>query len=320
MTGAAPPMLAMLGIDLGGTKIEAALLASSGDVRWRQRVATPSTDYAATVRAITALVAQARTLAPEGLTVGIGTPGTTRHDGLMKNCNSTCLNGQPLQRDIEASIGQRIAMANDANCLALSEATDGAGAGADVVFAAILGTGAGAGIAVQGRVLPGLHGVAGEWGHNTLPWAQWGDGPGKDPHLACYCGQRGCIESLVSGSGLAADHVHVNGETISGKTISGETIVQRANTGDAACAATLQRHSHRLARALASVINLLDPDVIVLGGGLSRLTHLYDEVPKLWGQWVMGAAQDPVRTRLLPAQHGDASGVRGAAWLGRQLK
>ncbi len=312
MTLAALPMLPMLGIDLGGTKIEAALLSSSGDVRWRHRVATPSSDYAATVRAVAALVAHARAQAPEGLTVGMGTPGTPRHDGRMKNCNSTCLNGQPLQRDIEATIGQRIAVANDANCLALSEATDGAGAGADVVFAAILGTGAGAGIAVHGRVLSGLHGVAGEWGHNTLPWAQWGDGPGDDPHFACYCGQHGCIESLVSGTALAADHRHVNGEAI-----NGETIVQRAHSGDEACAATLQRHSHRLARALASIINLLDPDVIVLGGGLSKLAHLYVEVPQLWGQWVLGADGDPVRTRLLPATHGDASGVRGAAWLGR---
>jgi fructokinase len=302
----------MLGIDLGGTKIEAALLSAAGEVMWRQRVATPATDYSATLRAIVALVAHARGMASAGLTVGIGTPGTPRHDGLMKNCNSTCLNGRPLQHDIEAAIGQHIAIANDANCLALSEATDGAGAGADVVFAAILGTGAGAGIAVHGRVLPGLQGVAGEWGHNTLPWADWGDGPGGDPHFACYCGQRGCIEGLVSGSGLAADHRHVNGEAI-----SGEAIVQRAHSGDAACAATLQRHSHRLARALASIINLLDPDVIVLGGGLSKLAHLYDDVPKLWGQWVMGAADEPVRTRLLPAQHGDASGVRGAAWLGR---
>jgi fructokinase len=307
--------LPMLGIDLGGTKIEAALLTRSGDVRWRQRVATPATDYAATLRAIVALAMQARTLAPEGLTVGIGTPGTARSDGLMKNCNSTCLNGQPLQRDVEAAMGQRIAMANDANCLALSEATDGAGAGADVVFAAILGTGAGAGIAVHGRVLSGLHGVAGEWGHNTLPWATWGDGAGHDPHFACYCGQRGCIETMVSGTGLAADHRHVNGEAI-----SGETIAQRANRGDLACAASLQRHSHRLARALASIINLLDPDVIVLGGGLSKMAHLYTEVPRLWGRWVLGAASDPPRTRLVPAQHGDASGVRGAAWLGRAAR
>jgi fructokinase len=311
---AAAPSLAMLGIDLGGTKIEAALLSAAGEVVWRQRVATPATDYPATLRAIVALVGQARQVAGDPVTVGIGTPGTPRQDGLMKNCNSTCLNGQPLQRDIEAAIGQRIAIANDANCLALSEASDGTGAGASVVFAAILGTGAGAGIAVHGRVLPGLHGLAGEWGHNTLPWAQWGDGPEDDPQFACYCGQRGCIESLVSGSGLAADHRHITGEVI-----TGETIVQRAHKGDAVCLATLQRHSHRLARALASVINLLDPDVIVLGGGLSKLAHLYDVVPSLWGRWVMGAANEPVRTRLLRAVHGDASGVRGAAWLGRAI-
>jgi fructokinase len=308
----------MLGIDLGGTKIAATLLSADGHVLWQHRVPTPTTDYAATLQAINGLVHAARAnclkFGNSTITVGIGTPGTARNDGLMKNCNSTCLNGQALQRDIEATIGQAIAMANDANCLALSEATDGAGAGAAVVFAAILGTGAGAGIAVHGQVLRGANGLAGEWGHNTLPFAQFGDGKNDDPCFVCYCGQRGCIESLVSGSGLAADHLHVTGQVL-----IGEQIVQGAHAGDAACAATLQRHSQRLARALASVINLLDPDVIVLGGGLSRLPHLYEEVPRLWGQWVLGSsATEPVRTRLLPAVHGDASGVRGAAWLGRQ--
>jgi fructokinase len=300
-----------LGIDLGGTKIEAVLLAGDGSETWRQRVATPAGDYGATVAVLAALVARARAVEPEAFTIGVGTPGALAASGLMKNCNSTCLNGMPLQADLDAAFGQPVVLANDANCLALSEATDGAGAGAPVVLAAILGTGAGAGIAVHGRVLQGPHRLAGEWGHNPLPWAE----AGRDPVFDCYCGQRGCIETLVSGSGLARDHAHVNGEAL-----SGEAIVQRAQSGDAACRATLDRHARRLAQALAAVINLLDPDVIVLGGGLSRLPHLYEHVPALWGQWVFGASRDPVRTRLLPARHGDASGVRGAAWIGRAAK
>ncbi|MDE2371821.1 MAG: ROK family protein [Burkholderiales bacterium] len=300
-----------LGIDLGGTKIEAVLLAAGGPPNaaiWRQRIATPAGDYAATVDAVAALVRQARAAAGGALSIGIGTPGCADAGGLMKNCNSTCLNGRPLQRDLEAALGQPLRMANDANCLALSEATDGAGAGAEVVFAVILGTGAGAGIAVGGRVLTGPNGLAGEWGHNPLPWAD----PVDDAAAPCYCGQRGCIETWVSGSGLARDHLHVNGEVL-----VGEAIVARAAAGDAACAATLERHASRLARALAGVVNLLDPDVIVLGGGLSRLPHLYERVPALWGDWVFGATPvRPVRTRLLASRHGDASGVRGAAWLG----
>ena len=305
--GTAP--LPMLGIDLGGTKIEAALLATDGAVLWRQRVATPAGDYDATLHAIAALAAQARLQAGGACSIGIGTPGTANASGLMKNCNSTCLNGRPLQRDLEALLGQPLRLANDANCLALSEANDGAGAGAEVVFAAILGTGVGAGIAVRGRVLQGPNGVAGEWGHNPLPWAQAAD----DPPWACYCGQRGCIETYVSGAGLARDHLHATGENL-----SGETIAQRAGVGDAACAATLARHAHRLARALAAVINLLDPDVIVLGGGRSLLPHLYTPVPALWGQWVVAAGStEAVRPPLLPSRHGGASGVRGAAWLWR---
>jgi fructokinase len=305
-------MLPMLGIDLGGTKISAALLAANGTELWRHRVPTPAGDYAGTVQAITALVQAARQRAAGPVSIGIGTPGTSIVGGLMKNCNSTCLNGQPLKRDIEEAVGQNVALANDANCLALSEATDGAGAGADVVFAAILGTGAGAGIAVHGRVLVGPNGLAGEWGHNPLPWLGANEGAGR---LNCYCGKQHCVESFVSGTALAQDHLQVTGQAL-----TGEAIVQRAAANDAACEATLHRHAHRLARALASVINLLDPDVIVLGGGLSRLPHLYAVVPKLWGEWVFGAsAGEPVRTRLLPAVHGDDSGVRGAAWLGRSL-
>ncbi|MCA0239842.1 MAG: ROK family protein [Proteobacteria bacterium] len=312
MTAAAPPprRQAALGIDLGGTKIEARLLAPDGVERWRRRVPTPAGDYAGAVRAIAALV----DAAPDGsgadrFTVGIGTPGSMTPAGLMKNCNSQCLNGRPLQADLQAALRRPVRIANDANCLALSEATDGAGAGAEVVFAAIVGTGTGAGIAVQGRVLRGPNGLAGEWGHNPLPWSE----PGQDPLPACYCGQRGCIETLVSGPGLARDH-----QAATGQAISAEAVAAAAAAGDPGAQASLRRHAHRLARALAAIINVLDPDVIVLGGGISKLTHLYDEVPRLWGRWVVAAGSDePPRTRLLPALHGDASGVRGAAWLWR---
>jgi fructokinase len=227
----------------------------------------------------------------------------------MKNATSVVLNGRPLQRDLESRLGQAVRLANDANCLALSEATDGAGAGADVVFAAILGTGCGAGIAVRGQVLSGPNRVAGEWGHNPLPWLA-----ADEPRFACYCGKSGCNETLLSGSGIARDHAFVTG-----KTASAEAIAARAAAGDPAGSATLERHASRLARALAGVINLLDPDVIVLGGGVSRLPHLYERVPQLWGEWVFsGGHADVVRTKLAPARHGDSSGVRGAAWLWTQ--
>ncbi len=299
-----------LGIDLGGTKVEAALLADDGRTLWKMRAATPAGDYDATLRTVAALVDAARPAAGGRVTIGIGTPGTAAADGRMKNCNSTCLNGRTLQTDLQTLLVQPVALQNDANCLALSEATDGAGAGADVVFAAILGTGTGAGIAVHGRVLTGPNGLAGEWGHNPLPWAQ----NGADPAWACYCGHHGCIETLLSGPGLARDHARQHGGTLDAVAIA-----TRAADGDEACVATLERHASRLARALASVINLLDPDVIVLGGGVSRMPHLYTDVPARWGRWVFAAGAEgaPVRTRLLPALHGDASGVRGAAWAGR---
>jgi fructokinase len=296
-----------LGVDLGGTKIEAVVLGADGAERWRRRVPTPAGDYAATLATIVALADSARAAGHGPFTVGVGTPGAATAAGLIKNANSTCLNGRPLQRDLVAALGQPVAIANDANCLALSEATDGAGAGAPVVFAAIVGTGTGAGIAVHGRVLSGPNGLAGEWGHNPLPWA-----PPGEPAPACYCGRRGCVETLVSGPGLAADHAAQHGGTL-----TAQQIAAAAGAGDAACAATLERHAERLARALAGVINLLDPDVIVLGGGVSRMEHLYRRVPALWSRWVFSCgADEPVRTRLLPALHGDASGVRGAAWVG----
>ena len=300
-----PPL--RLGIDLGGTKIEAAVLDGHGAVRWRERVATPAGDYGATLEAVAALADAARRAVGADVTIGIGHPGTLTAAGRIKNANSTCLNGRPLQPDLEARLAQPVRLANDANCLALSEATDGAGAGADVVFAVILGTGVGAGIAVHGRVLQGPNGLAGEWGHNPLAWADALD----DPPPACYCGQRGCIETWLSGPALAADHRRHGGDALDAAQIAA-----RATAGDAACSATLERHAQRLARALAGVINLLDPDVIVLAGGLSRIGMLYERVPALWSRWVFSAgADEPVRTRLVGAAHGDASGVRGAAWL-----
>jgi fructokinase len=277
---------------------------------WRQRVATPAGDYAATLQAITALVAQAKREGGSTCSVGLGTPGSLTPEGLMKNANSQCLNGRPLQADLEQLLGQPVRLANDANCLALSEATDGAGAGAPVVFAAILGTGTGAGIAVHGRVLFGPNGLAGEWGHNPLPWAV----SGEDPVFDCYCGKQGCNETLLSGPGLAREHRHFGGAPLTAAQIAAA-----AAQGDAACQATLQRYCTRLARALAAVINLLDPDVVVLAGGLSQIGLLYDQVPRLWGRWVVsGGYCDTVRTRLKPSRHGDASGVRGAAWLWRE--
>ncbi len=300
--------LPALGIDLGGTKIEARLMAMDGKELWRRRLRTPSGDYDAIVRTISGLVTAARAAAgSQAFTVGVGTPGSETKAGVMKNCNSTCLNGRQLRRDLQVAIGQPIRLANDANCLALSEATDGAAAGAEVVFAAILGTGTGAGIAVHGRVLQGPNGLAGEWGHNPVPFGR----TGEDPAFECYCGQRGCIETLVSGPGIAQDHQFVNQQQL-----TGEQVAARASAGDVDCMATMDRHTNRLARSLASVINLLDPDVIVLGGGLSLLPHLYHRVPALWGQWVFtGGVKSPVRTRLEPAKHGDASGARGAALL-----
>jgi fructokinase len=303
------PQSRALGIDLGGTKIEAVLLSPLGAELWRRRIDTPAGDYAGTLQAVAALVAQAQREGDGPCGVGLGTPGSQTPEGLMKNANSQCLNGRPLQADLEQLLGQPVRLANDANCLALSEATDGAGAGAEVVFAGILGTGTGAGIAVRGRVLSGPNGLAGEWGHNPLPWAV----PGKDPQFDCYCGQRGCVETLLSGPGLAHEHRHFGGSDMTAAQIA-----SAAAAGDAASQATLQRYAGRLARALASVINLLDPDVIVLAGGLSKIDLLYEQVPRQWGRWVFsGGLKDIVRTRLTPSRHGDASGVRGAAWLWR---
>ncbi|MCA8965405.1 MAG: ROK family protein [Planctomycetes bacterium] len=298
-----------IGVDVGGTKIEALALDPAGGERWRQRVPTPQGDYDGTVRAIRDLVTAARAaLGGARCSIGLGTPGSQTAAGTMKNANSTCLNGRPFAADLAAALGQPVRLANDANCLALSEATDGAGAGAAVVFAVILGTGCGGGVAVHGRVLTGPNALAGEWGHIPLPWRS-----DADPQWPCYCGQRGCLETLLSGTGLARDH-----EALHGGALTGAAIATAAANGDASCRATLRRHHERFARALALVSNLLDPDVVVVGGGLSQVPSLYEEVPALWARHVFVAGSDePPRLRLAKSKHGDSSGVRGAAWLWR---
>lgn len=293
-----------IGIDLGGTKTELIALDHSGSERLRLRRPTPAGNYAATLALIAEMVRQAEHELGIRATVGIGTPGALAGDGgRLQNSNSTCLNGMPLKQDIEDLLDREIRMANDANCFALSEAVDGAGAGAGVVFGVILGTGVGAGIVVHGRVLSGANGIAGEWGHNPLPDPDDGERPGP----ACYCGRQGCIETWLSGPGMAADHQRVHGILLTAMQIAG-----RAAAGDTNCMATLERYSLRLARALAGVINILDPDVIVPGGGLSQMAGLYTQVPALWNEYIFSAS---VNTRLLPPVHGDSSGVRGAAWL-----
>jgi predicted NBD/HSP70 family sugar kinase len=271
-----------IGIDLGGTKIELIALDGSGHEIFRKRVPTPQGDYAATVGAVVALIGNAEKELKAKATIGIGIPGAlSRVTGLVKNANSTCLIGHDLKGDLEKSLGREVKIANDANCFALSEAVDGAGKGAEVVFGVILGTGVGAGIVVNGEVLTGPNAIAGEWGHNPLPLPRKEDLPLPD----CYCGRKGCIEAYLSGPVLQRDP-------------------------------DMDRYEERLARALAGVINILDPDVIVLGGGISNIQRLYANVPVLWQAYVFS---DQVATRLVPPVHGDASGVRGAAWLWNRM-
>jgi len=293
-----------IGIDLGGTKIEIAVLGAAGALRLRRRVPTPAGDYAATLDAIGALVAQAEREVGAQCTVGVAMPGAlSLATGLVKNANSTGLIGHAFQADLEARLGRAVRVANDANCFALSEAVDGAGQGAGIVFGVILGTGVGGGIVVDGRIVTGANAIAGEWGHNRQPLD--GEPPRKLPR--CYCGREGCVETFLSGPGMAADHA-----AVTGASLAPEDIVRRAQAGDADCEATLVRHETRLARALAVVINILDPEVIVLGGGLSNLARLYASVPRLWLAHVFS---DEVRTRLVAPVHGDSGGGRGAAWL-----
>jgi fructokinase len=293
-----------IGIDLGGTKIEGIVLDGDGRERVRRRVATPAGDYAASLAVIAALVAELEAHAGPAASVGVGIPGAlSPATGLVKNANSTWLIGKPLDRDLETTLGRPIRLENDANCFAVSEAADGAAAGAAVVFGVILGTGVGGGVVIDGRPIRGRNAIAGEWGHNPLPWPEDDERPGP----ACYCGLVGCIETFLSGPGLAHDFLSATGEAVAPAGIA-----ERAAAGDGAAVAALERYEHRLARALAGVINVLDPDVIVLGGGLSNLSRLYENVPRLWERWIFS---DKVDTALKRNRHGDSSGVRGAAWL-----
>lgn len=292
------------GIDLGGTKIEGIVLDEEGGILLRRRIPTPRGDYEATLEAIRALAASLEAEAGASLRIGLGMPGAiSPATGLVKNANSTWLNGKPLGRDLEAKLGREIRLANDADCFALSEARDGAGAGSPVVFGVILGTGTGGGLVVAGRWIEGKNAIAGEWGHNPLPAPRDEERPGP----ACYCGRSGCIETFLSGPGLSRDHERVEGEAL-----APHDMAARAAAGDEGCRRSLARYAGRLARALASVINIVDPHAIVLGGGLSNLGFLYRDVPTLWTPHVFS---DRVDTKLLPPRHGDASGARGAAWL-----
>jgi fructokinase len=300
-----------IGIDLGGTKIEGIVLDPAGSLLVRRRVPTPRGDYTATVEAVAGLAEELErdvrggppSGGPEAATVGVGMPGVVSPaTGLVKNANSTWLIGRPFGADLSARLGRDVRCANDANCFALSEAVDGAAAGAAVVFGVIVGTGTGGGVVVNGRGVTGANAIGGEWGHNPMPWPSADEWPGPD----CYCGRTGCIETFLSGPGFA------RGFAGSGEPIDPIEIVERAAAGDTAAEAWVRRYEERMARALASVINVLDPDVIVLGGGMSNIDRLYTNVPTYWPGLVFS---DTIVTRLVRAAHGDSSGVRGAAWL-----
>jgi fructokinase len=293
-----------IGIDLGGTKIEALAIDDQGVELARYRIDTPRDDYDATIMAMAGLVRRLEQETGRTGTVGAGIPGSiSRITGLVKNSNSTWLNGRPLDKDLALALGREVRVANDANCFAVSEATDGAAAGERVVFGVILGTGCGGGVAIGGRVHNGPNGVAGEWGHNPLPWPR----PEENPGPACYCGKRGCMEMWVSGTGLALDY-----KTVTGRVRTSPEIVSDFEAGDAEAVGAMKRFEDRLARGLAQVIDILDPDVIVIGGGVSRVEHIYRELPKKLPAYVFGGE---VSTPVLQAKYGDSSGVRGAAWL-----
>ena len=292
-----------IGIDLGGTKIEAVALDGQGKEQFRKRVRSPRGDYPGTIEAVASLVADAEAAAGSS-TVGIGIPGAiSPATGLIKNANSTWLNGRPLAEDLAARLARPVRLANDANCLALSEAADGAAAGYPVVFGVIIGTGTGGGVVVNGHAVVGANAIGGEWGHNPMPWPDADEWPGGP----CYCGRTGCIETMLSGPGMSRDH-----QASTGEQLDATVVAERAAAGEPNAVRTLERYERRLARALASIINVLDPDVIVLGGGLSNIDRLYASVPTLWSEYVFS---DHVATRLVKARYGDSSGVRGAAWL-----
>lgn len=293
-----------IGVDLGGTKIEAIALDDQGNTLQRRRVSTPQNDYDAILTAITELVEGMETELGCEATIGVGIPGTiSPATDLVKNANTTSLIGQPLHLHLCEAFGREVRIANDADCFAISEASDGAGRDAGSVFGVIVGTGCGGGIVINGRLLSGPNAIAGEWGHNPLPWPQELELPGPN----CYCGKHGCIETWISGTGMQNDYIRHGGEAL-----TAAQIVQAARGRNNLADQTLQRYEDRMARALASVINILDPEVIVLGGGMSNVARIYENVPRLWGNYVFS---DHVTTRLLPPLHGDSSGVRGAAWL-----
>ncbi len=296
-----------IGIDLGGTKTELIALSAQGETLLRFRRPTPQKDYTATVQNIVAMIQHAEETLRQTGTVGIGIPGAlSRVTGRVKNANSTWLIGEDLQGDLSRALGRQVTVENDANCFALSEAVDGAGVGAESVFGVIIGTGTGGGLVFQGRVIQGVNAIGGEWGHNPLPWAV-----PEDALLPCYCGQKGCIETFLSGPGMARHFKVQTGEQLSAQEIAAQALQEEPRA-----VAHMMRYCTWLAKGLASVINLFDPEVIVLGGGLSNVSLLYEQVPKLWGQWVFS---DTVETRLSPPCFGDSSGVRGAAWLGKQI-
>ena len=293
-----------IGIDLGGTKIEGIALSDAGDELYRHRVATPQGDYKGTLQSIIQLIQQIETAVEEKGSIRICTPGSlSPGTGLLRNSNSVCMNGEPVLTDLQELLQREIRIANDANCFALSEATDGAAKNAAVVFGVIIGTGTGAGIIIDKKVLVGTNAIAGEWGHNPLPWPEDSELPGPE----CYCGKLGCIETWLSGPGIVRDHELHNNEYI-----DAETLDNKARFGDEDADETLQRYENRMARSLAHVINILDPDAIVLGGGMGNIKRLYKNVPAIWDKYVFS---DKVATQLLSPLHGDSSGVRGAAWL-----
>jgi fructokinase len=303
-SGTCPTNIVRIGIDLGGTKIEFVALENNGEELHRHRAPTPRHDYDGTIRAIKEGVEKIEANLRRSASVGIGIPGTiSRMTHTVKNANSTWMNGRPFDRDLSAALNREVRCANDANCLAVSEATDGAGAGKRVVFAVILGTGCGGGLAMDGRVHNGRNGVAGEWGHTTLPWMRPDEYPGPD----CYCGFKGCVETWISGTALEADY-----ERATNTKLNGKEIITRCEAGEAAAAACLERYEDRLTRSLAQMVNILDPDIIVLGGGVSQVPRLYQNVPQRLKEYAFGKEAD---TPVVVAKHGDASGVRGAAWL-----
>ncbi|MDR3103362.1 MAG: fructokinase [Yokenella regensburgei] len=296
-----------IGIDLGGTKTEVIALSNAGVQLYRHRLPTPREDYHNTIETIATLVEMAETTVGERATVGVGIPGSlSPYTGVIKNANSTWLNGQTFDKDLSRRLNREVRLANDANCLAVSEAVDGAAAGAQTVFAVIIGTGCGAGVALGGRAHIGGNGTAGEWGHNPLPWMDE-DELRYRAEVPCYCGKQGCIETFISGTGFATDY-----QRLSGQSLAGSEIMRLVEAKDLLAEQAMSRYEQRLAKSLAHVVNILDPDVIVLGGGMSNVDRLYQTVPELVKNWVFGGeCETPIRK----AMHGDSSGVRGAAWL-----